>query len=95
MKVDKDGPVPDYRPDLGPCWLWTGATNSDGYGHLWVDGRWPPAHRVAYEQLIGAIPDLLVLDHLCRVTQCVNPSHLEPVTNQVNILRGKRSRSFT
>ena len=22
--VNKDGPVPAHRPDLGPCWVWTG-----------------------------------------------------------------------
>ncbi|MBU6428993.1 MAG: hypothetical protein KGR26_08285, partial [Cyanobacteria bacterium REEB65] len=22
-QVDKDGPIPSHRPDLGPCWIWT------------------------------------------------------------------------
>jgi hypothetical protein len=31
-KVDKNGPIPAYRPDLGPCWLWTASKRADGYG---------------------------------------------------------------
>lgn len=46
------------------------------------------AHRVAYELLIGPIAAGLELDHLCRTHACVNPAHLEPVTGQVNLLRG-------
>jgi hypothetical protein len=48
------------------------------------------AHRVAYVLAKGAIPEGLVLDHLCRTPACVNPDHLEPVTNHENILRGNR-----
>lgn len=81
-KVDRDGPVPDYRPDLGPCWLWTAATYPGGYGSF--AGTPTRAHRWAYENVIGPIPDGLHLDHLCRIPPCVNPSHLEPVTNAEN-----------
>ena len=90
-KVDKAGPVPDKRPDLGPCWLWTGYRNAGGYG--WISrGIWKGgsvfAHRAAYEHENGPIPAGLVLDHLCRVRHCVRPSHLEPVTDEVNLKRG-------
>jgi hypothetical protein len=47
------------------------------------------AHRWSYEYHVGPIPDGLQLDHLCRVRRCVNPWHLEPVTNRVNSQRGK------
>jgi hypothetical protein len=47
------------------------------------------AHRWSYEALVGPIPPGLEIDHLCRVRNCVNPSHLEPVTKAVNILRGE------
>ena len=67
------------------CWLWTGYRNRMGYGQF---GRNEPAHRVAYELLVGPIPDGLVLDHLCRNPPCVNPDHLEPVTNVENLQRG-------
>ena len=59
------------------CWLWTGAKNSCGYGCFCV--RKPViayAHRHAFETLVGAIPDGLVLDHLCRTPACVRPLHL-------------------
>ena len=46
------------------------------------------AHRVSYEALVGPIPKDLCIDHLCRVRNCVNPAHLEPVTVRENILRG-------
>jgi hypothetical protein len=70
------------------CWLWTGHQGWDGYGHIYVDGRKQYTHRVAYQWLVGPVPDGLVLDHLCRVRNCVNPDHLEPVTGRENTLRG-------
>lgn len=71
----------------GDCWIWTAAT-SGGYGKFSIDGRLHRAHRVAYQILVGPISDDLVLDHLCRNTLCVNPHHLEPVTQRTNVLRG-------
>jgi hypothetical protein len=86
-RVDKNGSVPACRPDLGPCWIWTGA-QAAGYGVIWVDRRNVGTHRVSYELLVGPIPEDLVLDHLCRNALCCNPAHLEPVADGVNILRG-------
>lgn len=86
VKVNKEGPIPDYCPELGPCWLWTGALNKrTGYGNFGKPQKLP--HRVAYELCVGPIPEGLELDHLCRIRHCVNPTHLEPVTTQVNQLR--------
>lgn len=73
------------------CWLWTGATDRNGYG-LWSPPkssglRMGVAHRFAYMALVGPIPEGLELDHLCRTKGCVNPSHLEPVTRQENMRR--------
>jgi len=45
-------------------------------------------HRLTYEALVGPIPPGLVIDHLCRVPECVNPDHLEPVTHAENLARG-------
>lgn len=87
MKVDKEGPVSDCRPDLGHCWIWNGSKSKD-YGRILAHGKTTLVHRVSYELLMGAIPEGLKLDHLCRTTLCVNPSHLEPVTQKENVLRG-------
>ena len=58
------------------CWFWTGSTTPDGYGRLMRGNRGLYAHRVAYESTIGIIGEGLELDHLCRVRNCVNPTHL-------------------
>lgn len=70
------------------CWLWTGRTDGKGYGFFSYASRAHRAHRLSYRLLVGEIPEGLQLDHLCRVRNCVNPAHLEPVTNRVNVLRG-------
>lgn len=67
----------------GVCMEWTGGL-SGGYGRFDHER----AHRWAYVNLVGPIPDGLVLDHLCRNKRCVDPDHLEPVPPRVNILRG-------
>lgn len=70
------------------CWIWLGYVDRLGYGHVCSMGRNRPAHRVSYELHRGPIPDGLVIDHLCRVPGCVNPWHLEPVSQAENKLRG-------
>lgn len=73
----------------GSCWVWLGGQGKQGYGQLrWRGSSSMGAHRVAYEELRGPVPNGLHLDHLCRNRLCVNPDHLEPVTPVVNILRG-------
>jgi hypothetical protein len=69
------------------CWLWTGYLLR-GYGRFWFRGKIYLAHRWSYERFVEPIPNGLSLDHLCRVTNCVNPAHLEPVTHRENCLRG-------
>jgi hypothetical protein len=71
------------------CWLWIGSLRG-GYGQFMVkaiSSTPQRAHRWAYEHFVGPIPDGLTIDHLCRNKACVNPTHLEPVTLRVNILR--------
>ena len=73
----------------GECWQWTAAVLSSGYGYFGVgDGKSILAHRFAYQHLVGPIPDGLVIDHLCRNRACVNPYHLEPVPQKINVERG-------
>jgi len=80
----------EIRTDrTGECWLWTGRLNGSGYAEMKLDGRYQMAHRVAYQEIVGPIPEGMQLDHLCRVRHCVNPAHLEPVTSRENTIRGK------
>jgi hypothetical protein len=90
-------------PETG-CWEWTASCHQGGYGSIKirVDGiaYTRLAHRVSYQEFKGPIPDGLELDHLCHDPdrcaggkncphrRCINPDHLEPVTTQVNLLRG-------
>lgn len=73
------------------CWLWTAAVNKpdpNGYGMFWNGERLVTAHRLAYIDAVGSIPDGADLDHLCRVRRCVRPDHLEPVSRSENLIRG-------
>lgn len=88
-KVDKNGPLPKERPELGNCWVWTAATYPDGYGSFSVARKSRGAHRVAYEMAVGPVPVGLVIDHLCRRPSCVRYTHLEAVPQLLNIDRGE------
>lgn len=70
------------------CWYWMGSVKSTGYGRVTIMGRQQSAHKVVYKYYKGPVTAGLQLDHLCRVRCCVNPEHLEPVTQRENILRG-------
>ncbi len=83
-KVDKSG----------ECWVWTASRVGNGYGEFWDGKRKVAAHRWAYENLVGPIPEGMQLDHLCRTRLCVRADHLEPVTQQENIRRGDSGRMW-
>lgn len=74
------------EPNTG-CWLWTAYTDKQGYGQYNHDGKMQLAHRVSYSVLVAPLEDHVV-DHLCRVTSCVNPAHLEAVDVATNTRRG-------
>lgn len=86
-KVNLNGPINTHRPELGPCWLWTGSVERTGYGAFWLDGRKACAHIVAFQLAGHAVPDDCELDHLCRTRDCVRFDHLEPVTHAENMRR--------
>lgn len=91
-RVNTSGPVSEHCPDLGPCWLWLGPVNRAGYGLISVkigrNWRRVRAHRVSLQIAGIELPEGLMPDHLCRVRNCVRPSHLEVVDNRTNTLRG-------
>ncbi len=76
------------------CWLWKAGKTSRGYGCFYAQGKQGTAHRWAYEHHKGPVPEGLQIDHLCRVRHCVNPDHLEAVTQTENIRRGEGGRNM-
>jgi predicted XRE-type DNA-binding protein len=75
-KVDKNGPVPEHRSELGACWIWTARLSPIGYGEFWFEGRMHGAHRVAWFLEHGSWPDPCAL-HACDNRACVRvTSHL-------------------
>ena len=77
IKVDESG-----------CWLWQRSLNRDGYGWTSLNDKTYQAHRLVYRLLVREPAEGMVLDHLCRVRHCVNPAHLDEVTNAENLRRG-------
>lgn len=77
----------------GECLVWTGAKNSAGYGQIWTGHEHVLAHRYAWEQEHGPVPDGMVVDHLCHTPLCVKASHLRAVTQAVNVPHRIRANS--
>ena len=76
------------------CWLWMHRCDSSGYGTIRFEGKTWSSHRLCYELLIGPIPKDREIDHLCRVRNCINPAHMELVTDRENALRGNRNQFY-
>lgn len=76
-------------PDENGCIIWRGTMQSNGYGCFWWNRKTCLAHRLSVAFSGREIPDGYHVDHLCRVTRCVNPDHLEPVTPGENARRGE------
>lgn len=78
------------------CWYWNAAKHPRGYGTFYISYHGNVnAHRVSYRNFIGPIPRNKEIDHLCRVTSCVNPLHLEVVTHLQNTKRGDAGINMT
>lgn len=93
----RKSPILYIEEDRGystPCWTWQKGKSGKGYGIVYTKKGGEGAHRAMYKSIKGPIPDGLELDHLCRNTDCVNPSHLEPVTHLENVRRGCRHRGL-
>ena len=78
------------------CWEVSSFKDKNGYAVVWFSGVKGKevvirAHRFTYEIHKGKIPEGLVIDHICRNTGCVNPDHLEAVTQSVNVKRSFRN----
>lgn len=81
--LDKYQSIVYPDPNSG-CWLCVSSNNQYGYARVKVGGRMIGAHRISYEMSRGAIKAEMEIDHLCRTTCCVNPDHLEMVTQAEN-----------
>lgn len=72
----------------GNCWEWISLKSTNNYGIFRLNNKNYSSHRLSYELYKGKIPEGLVIDHLCKNTLCVNPDHLEAVTQKINLYRG-------
>lgn len=79
----------------GDCLVWTGATYQHGYGTIWHGSGYTSAHRWAYEQKHGPIPDGMYVDHMCWNAACCNVDHLRLVTPSENAMNRDGARAGT
>lgn len=84
-RVERNGPVPLHRPELGPCWVWLGAIQSQGYGTVHVAGGQVYVHRLSFMVDTGILltSSTMVLHH-CDNPPCCRPSHLFSGTSADN-----------
>ena len=82
--------VGKFKIDDKGCWIWQAAHNNQGYATVSTTRKYKTvralAHRVSYAAFYGSIPGNKDLDHLCKVTNCINPKHLEPVSHRENVV---------
>lgn len=76
---------------VGDCHIWQNALDKDGYGSFYFMKKLRRAHRVSYYFSHGNIPKGMVIDHICKKRNCVNPSHLKAVSIKENSLNNSLS----
>lgn len=97
-KVNKNGTIPQHCPELGPCWIYAGCTDKNGYGIFELHAKKAiKAHRYAYSLAHGEIPHGKDILHHCDNPPCVNDRHLYVGTQADNsrdmVLRGRESHA--
>ena len=92
--VDKNGPVNERRPELGPCWVWTGSVQGTpdkagvSYGQMTYRGKRMGAHRASFLLHGGTVEAGLDVMHACDHKICVRPDHLSAGTRSENLIDG-------
>ena len=76
------------------CWIWTGRTNSEGYGRMRFKGKLMLTHRLAYQDFVGPIPEGKYVLHRCDTRPCFNPDHLFIGTQVDNMQDRKRKGRY-
>lgn len=100
-KVNKDGPIPPHRQELGKCWVWVKGKFSFGYGAFWIipQRRNETAHKLSWMMVNGPIPDGKWILHKCDNPACCNPAHLFEGSHQENIddmiKKGRQAKGAT
>lgn len=87
----------DYVVDANGCWIWQKSCGRLGYPHAWDKERnvCRFAHRMAYEQAVGPIPEGYHVHHDCGTTSCINPRHLRAVSAREHLtLHGRRKLDY-
>ena len=84
---------PDW--ELGECWIWQKSTTEKGYGRFCIaSGRTVLAHRISYEHWVGLLKPGFIIDHKCNNKGCVNPEHLEQISNIENLALANKRRPW-
>ena|ERR1017187_2079602 len=93
-KVNKDGPIPEEYPELGPCWIWVGGRSGNGYGYIHYQHKQYKANRLAWFIETGRWPNIWAL-HKCDNPRCVRFAHLFEGNNADNIRDAARKGKYS
>ena len=94
-KVDKNGPIHPHKPELGPCWVWTGCKTTSGFGMVVIDKKDLSAHRVSFLIHNGSIPsESVCVGQSCDKKLCVNPAHLFLTAHRIKVAGGVKNPTY-